>query len=96
MLNDWNGLNGWSKLDHTFHGQIKSAGGRQSESNCVCLVQPKSKDKALTLEVRTTRVDVSAKLVLDSFALLSLYHREPGWQVVQKALRSRQGTDAQL
>jgi uncharacterized protein len=29
---------------------------------------------------------VSEKLVLDSFALLSLYHREPGWQVVQKAL----------
>jgi len=29
---------------------------------------------------------VSEKLVLGSFALLSLYHREPGWQVVQKAL----------
>jgi ribonuclease VapC len=29
---------------------------------------------------------VSEKLVLDSFALLSLYHREPGWQVVQRAL----------
>jgi len=29
---------------------------------------------------------VGEKLVLDSFALLSLYHREPGWQVVQKAL----------
>jgi predicted nucleic acid-binding protein len=29
---------------------------------------------------------VSEKLVLDSFALLSLYHREPGWLVVQKAL----------
>ena len=29
---------------------------------------------------------MSEKLVLDSFALLSLYHREPGWQVVQKAL----------
>jgi ribonuclease VapC len=29
---------------------------------------------------------VSEKLVLDSFALLSLYHREPGWRVVQKAL----------
>ena len=26
------------------------------------------------------------KVVLDSFALLSLYHREPGWRVVQKAL----------
>ena len=29
---------------------------------------------------------VSEKLVLDSFALASLFHREPGWQVVQKAL----------
>jgi ribonuclease VapC len=29
---------------------------------------------------------VSENLVLDSFALLSLYHREPGWQVVQRAL----------
>jgi len=29
---------------------------------------------------------VSEKLVLDSFALVSLYHREPGWQVIQKAL----------
>lgn len=29
---------------------------------------------------------MSEKLVLDSFALLSLYHREPGWQVVQRAL----------
>ena len=29
---------------------------------------------------------MSEKLVLDSFALLSLYHREPGWRVVQKAL----------
>ncbi|MGH7847035.1 MAG: hypothetical protein ACREQW_17970 [Candidatus Binatia bacterium] len=29
---------------------------------------------------------MSEKLVLDSLALLSLYHREPGWQVVQKAL----------
>jgi ribonuclease VapC len=29
---------------------------------------------------------VSEKLVLDSFALVSLYHREPGWQVVQGAL----------
>jgi len=29
---------------------------------------------------------VSEKLVLDSFALVSLYHREPGWQVVQRAL----------
>ena len=29
---------------------------------------------------------MSEKLVLDSFALLSLYHSEPGWRVVQKAL----------
>jgi predicted nucleic acid-binding protein len=29
---------------------------------------------------------VSEKVVLDSFALVSLYHREPGWQVVQRAL----------
>jgi predicted nucleic acid-binding protein len=29
---------------------------------------------------------VSEKLVLDSFALVSLFHREPGWQIVQKAL----------
>lgn len=29
---------------------------------------------------------MSGKLVLDSFALVSLFHREPGWQVVQKAL----------
>jgi hypothetical protein len=27
---------------------------------------------------------VSEKLVLDSFALVSLFHHEPGWQVVQK------------
>lgn len=35
--------------------------------------------------MQTSRV-VSGKLVLDSFALVSLFHREPGWQVVQKAL----------
>ena len=29
---------------------------------------------------------MNEKLVLDSFALVSLFHREPGWQVVQKAL----------
>ena len=29
---------------------------------------------------------MSKELVLDSFALVSLYHREPGWQVVQRAL----------
>ena len=32
------------------------------------------------------RRTVSEKLVLDSFALVSLFHRELGWQVVQKAL----------
>jgi ribonuclease VapC len=35
---------------------------------------------------------VSEKLVLDSFALVSLYHREPGWQVVQKALYDQEKT----
>lgn len=29
---------------------------------------------------------MTGKLVLDSFALVSLFHREPGWQVVQAAL----------
>ncbi len=29
---------------------------------------------------------MSEKIVLDSFALVSLFHREPGWQVVQAAL----------
>jgi uncharacterized protein len=29
---------------------------------------------------------VSEKLVLDSFALVSLFQREPGWQMVQRAL----------
>jgi ribonuclease VapC len=29
---------------------------------------------------------MSEKLVLDSFALVSLFHREPGWKVVQAAL----------
>jgi len=29
---------------------------------------------------------VSEKVVLDSFALVSLFHREPGWQAVQKTL----------
>ena len=29
---------------------------------------------------------MSEKVVLDSFALVSLFHREPGWQFVQKAL----------
>jgi hypothetical protein len=35
---------------------------------------------------------VSEKLVLDSFALLSLYHREPGWRIVQKALYDQDKT----
>ena len=29
---------------------------------------------------------MSEKLVVDSFALVSLFHREPGWQIVQRAL----------
>ena len=29
---------------------------------------------------------MSEKVVLDSFALVSLFHREPGWQAVQKTL----------
>ncbi|HWP56694.1 MAG TPA: type II toxin-antitoxin system VapC family toxin [Candidatus Acidoferrales bacterium] len=29
---------------------------------------------------------MNEKIVLDSFALVSLFHREPGWQVVQRAL----------
>lgn len=32
------------------------------------------------------RDDVSERLVLDSFALVSLFHREAGWQAVQSAL----------
>lgn len=41
---------------------------------------------------------MSEKVVLDSFALLSLYHREPGWRVVQKALydQDKTGTRAVL
>ena len=41
---------------------------------------------------------MSEKLVLDSFALVSLYHREPGWQVVQRALydQEKAGTRAVL
>ena len=41
---------------------------------------------------------MSEKLVLDSFALVSLYHREPGWQVVQRALydQEKAGTRALL
>lgn len=35
---------------------------------------------------------MSEKLVLDSFALVSLFHREPGWQVVQKALYEQEKT----
>lgn len=33
---------------------------------------------------------MSEKLVLDSFALLCLFHREDGWQVVQKNLYAQQ------
>jgi predicted nucleic acid-binding protein len=33
---------------------------------------------------------VSEKIVLDSFALVSLYHRELGWQVVQRALYAQE------
>ena len=29
---------------------------------------------------------MSERVVLDSFALVSLFHREPGWQAVQKTL----------
>lgn len=41
---------------------------------------------------------MSEKVVLDSFAILSLYHREPGWRVVQKALydQDKSGTRAVL
>jgi predicted nucleic acid-binding protein len=41
---------------------------------------------------------VSEKLVLDSFALVSLFHRESGWQVVQKSLydQEKAGTRATL
>jgi predicted nucleic acid-binding protein len=35
---------------------------------------------------------VSEKLVLDSFALVSLFHREPGWQLVQKSLYDHEKT----
>jgi predicted nucleic acid-binding protein len=33
---------------------------------------------------------VSEKLVLDSFALVSLFHREPGWETVQTTLYDQQ------
>lgn len=41
---------------------------------------------------------VSEKLVLDSFALVSLFHREPGWERVQTALyeQERAGSRAVL
>lgn len=41
---------------------------------------------------------MSKKLVLDSFALVSLFHKEPGWQKVQTALydQQRAGTHAFL
>ena len=35
---------------------------------------------------------MSEKLVLDSFALVSLFHREPGWQSVQDALYHQERT----
>jgi predicted nucleic acid-binding protein len=39
---------------------------------------------------------VSKKLVLDSFALVSLFHKEPGWEKVRAALyeQQRAGTKA--
>jgi ribonuclease VapC len=37
---------------------------------------------------------VSKKLVLDSFALVSLFHREPGWETVQAALYEQQRAKA--
>ena len=33
---------------------------------------------------------MSEKLVLDSFALVSLFHKEPGWQRVQAALYAKE------
>lgn len=41
---------------------------------------------------------MSKKLVLDSFALVSLFHKEPGWEKVQGALyeQQRAGTKAFL
>lgn len=37
---------------------------------------------------------MSEKLVLDSFALVSLFHREPGWEAVQAALYAQQRVKA--
>ena len=41
---------------------------------------------------------MSKKLVLDSFALVSLFHKEPGWEKVRAALyeQQRAGTTAYL
>lgn len=41
---------------------------------------------------------MSKKLVLDSFALVSLFHKEPGWEKVRAALyeQQRAGTKAFL
>lgn len=41
---------------------------------------------------------MSEKLVLDSFALVSLFHKEPGWEKVRAALyeRQRAGTKTYL
>lgn len=36
----------------------------------------------------------TAKIVLDSFALVSLFHREPGWKAVQRALYAQQAGGA--
>lgn len=45
-----------------------------------------------------TKRAVSEKLVLDSFALVSLFHRESGWERVQRALyeQEKAGTRAFL
>jgi len=37
---------------------------------------------------------VSEKLVLDSFALVSLFHKEPGWEKVRSALYDQQRSGA--
>lgn len=37
---------------------------------------------------------MSKKLVLDSFALVSLFHKEPGWEKVRAALYEQQRTGA--
>ncbi len=37
---------------------------------------------------------MSKKLVLDSFALVSLFHKEPGWEKVRAALYEQQRAGA--